>query len=190
MLPDISKVSQIIKLYSEKFSSASVQSVHEFVNTCNEQDELYKRKNFNGHITASALIINSRQEMLLVLHAVFNRYMPPGGHVEPDEDSSLMQGAMREAIEETGIGADDIQYLPADASHPEVPFDINSHPIPENNKKNEPAHVHHDFRYLFRYTGNGQINPDPEETKGAKWVGKDELSHVSDMGEVAMKISW
>lgn len=30
-----------------------------------------------------------------------------------------------------------------------IPIDIDTHPIPDNPKKQEPSHFHHDFRYVF-----------------------------------------
>jgi len=32
-----------------------------------------------------------------------------------------------------------------------IPIDIDTHYIPENKKKDERQHFHHDFRYIFIY---------------------------------------
>jgi 8-oxo-dGTP pyrophosphatase MutT (NUDIX family) len=187
MLPGIKNTKHILESYAKAHPNEIIVEVDDFVNNCGDDLKLYDRKNFDGHITATALLINKDEEMLFVIHAVFNRLLPPGGHVESG-DESLLHSSMREAEEETGITAEDIEYLPADPTFPELPFDINSHPIPEHPKKKEPPHVHHDFRYVFRYTGTGNIVPDKDETKGAKWIGIHELENVSDISAVNEKL--
>lgn len=183
----IKSIKEILKIYGETHPNERIDEVENFVNNCEDDAQLYDRKNFKGHITASALVINSDEEMLFIIHAVFNRLLPPGGHIE-NADESLLYSSMRETQEETGVPPEDMEYVPADVKFPELPFDINSHPIPEHPKKNEPPHVHHDFRYVFRYKGNGEIIPDKDETKGAKWIGIHGLENVSDISAVNEKL--
>ncbi len=55
------------------------------------------------HVTASALVMSSDLErVVLVLHPKFGRWLQTGGHCEADDDS-LARAAWREATEETGI---------------------------------------------------------------------------------------
>jgi 8-oxo-dGTP pyrophosphatase MutT (NUDIX family) len=76
--------------------------------------------NPGAHLTASALIVNStRDRVLLCLHGRFNLWVQVGGHCEP-EDASLADAALREAREETG--------LDGLALHPE-PIDLDVHPV-------------------------------------------------------------
>lgn len=187
MLPGKADIKNILQQFNALYPNDDTQEVLQFITTCSENSSLYDRKNYIGHITASAVIADSQRQLLLVLHRVFNRWMAPGGHVEMN-DGSLLHGAVREAIEETGIKETDIEIVSVIDTHPEVPFDIDSHPIPENNRKNEPAHVHHDFRYLFRYIGDGNLQPDPEETKGAQWISFGELEKISDMHAMLPKL--
>ena len=187
MLPGIKTIKEILNAYAAAHPDEDIDDVENFVNNCNEDEQLYDRKNFNGHVTTSALVINSDEQILFVIHAVFNRLLPPGGHVENGDDS-LKNASMRETNEETGVSSQDLVYVPADAAFPELPFDINSHSIPEHPKKKEPPHTHHDMRYVFRYIGDGKIVPDKEETKGAKWLGIHELEKVSDISTVIGKL--
>jgi 8-oxo-dGTP pyrophosphatase MutT (NUDIX family) len=187
MLPGVNDIKELLRAYAVAHPRENINEVQSFVNNCSDNEHLYSRKNFNGHITTSALVVNGANEMLFVIHAVFNKLLPPGGHVE-DGDQSLKEASMRETKEETGVLAEDLLYMPADPAFPELPFDINSHPIPEHSKKKEPPHVHHDMRYVFRYTGDGNITPDKEETKGAKWLGIHELENVSDISTVIGKL--
>ena len=61
------------------------------------------RANRGGHLTGSALIVDtSREAVLLTLHPLVGRWLQLGGHVESD-DVSLVDAACREAVEEGGI---------------------------------------------------------------------------------------
>ncbi|MGL4306022.1 MAG: NUDIX hydrolase [Mycobacteriaceae bacterium] len=61
------------------------------------------RKNVAGHITASSLVLNSRaDQVLLTLHPRVGRWIQLGGHCEPS-DTSIIDAALREAQEESGI---------------------------------------------------------------------------------------
>jgi 8-oxo-dGTP pyrophosphatase MutT (NUDIX family) len=94
-----------------------------------------------GHVTGSAFVLDAKEERLLMLHhRKLDRWLQPGGHADPGETDPF-ETALREAAEETGI-----EGLIA---HPRAPrpFDVDVHPIPE--RKGEPAHRHHDVRYLL-----------------------------------------
>ncbi|MFF4020580.1 NUDIX hydrolase [Streptomyces sp. NPDC001843] len=57
----------------------------------------------DGHITASALVIDpERERVLLTLHKKLRMWLQMGGHCEPD-DTALAGAALREATEESGI---------------------------------------------------------------------------------------
>ena len=153
----------------------------------NGQEDLFTRKNFDGHITTSAFIINpDHTEILLLKHKSLNRWLQPGGHVEGDE--SLLLSALREAQEETGIPANELRNVSV-FSNTAIPLDIDSHYIPANPKKQEEGHYHHDLRYLFVYTGDGQINFNTDESTGLKWVKFTELADDETFGAVVKKIS-
>ena len=148
---------------------------------------LFDRKNFKGHITTSAFIVNTaKEEMLLLRHKSLKRWLQPGGHVEGDD--SLLQSAQREAEEETGISRAQLCHIPVIAENERIPFDIDSHYIPSNPKKNEEGHYHHDFRYLFVYTGDGAANYNEDESTGLKWVPFKELETDETFGGMVDKI--
>ncbi|PID35023.1 MAG: hypothetical protein CR971_00220, partial [candidate division SR1 bacterium] len=110
-----------------------------------QKKNIFDRKNFTGHIVANALILN-KDKVLTVFHNFLNMYLQPGGHVE-ESDHSIVQAARREAEEETGLNT-----LKFHHRHEEngIPLFIESHLIPENTKKNEQQHYHHDFMYIFQ----------------------------------------
>ena len=153
----------------------------------NEEGDLFTRKNFDGHITTSAFIVDTAHtEILLLRHKSLKRWLQPGGHVEAD--ASLLSSALREAHEETGIPTNELRYIPIFANE-QVPFDIDSHYIPPNPKKQEDGHYHHDLRYLFEYTGDGNIIFNADESTGLKWVKFTDLANDDTFGAVVKKIS-
>ena len=95
-----------------------------------------------GHITCSGLVLAPDGErILLVHHRRLDRWLLPGGHVEP-EDREIWDAARREVVEETAaeLSAD----IPSLAG-------IDVHGIPAG--KGEPYHLHHDLLFQFRATG-------------------------------------
>lgn len=111
-----------------------------------------------GHFTASAFVLcPERRRVLLIHHQKLGRWLQPGGHVEPG-DESLLDAARREVEEETGVSAGPV--LGAGV------FDVDIHPIPASPK--ETAHLHFDVRYAF-VADRADLAASPE-VLGARWV--------------------
>lgn len=138
----------------------------------NIDTSLYARSNFDGHITTSAFILNQFGNSILLLeHKSLKKWLQPGGHVEGDV--SLVASALREVHEETGIAPEMLRLVPL---RNDVPFDIDSHYIPPNPRKQEDEHYHHDIRFLFRFIGEeGSIVHSEEEATAIKWFTFTEL---------------
>jgi len=152
-----------------------------------ESNDPLSRKTLPGHITASAFIINgANKQVLLLEHKSLGRLLQPGGHIE-NIDKSLMEAVYREIEEETGLQQIDFQLKPLVVTKPEVPIDIDTHEIPENPKKQEPRHYHHDFRYLFTTT-NGNVVFDPSESSNYKWVDWEQFARTENFVHIAEKI--
>ncbi|WP_227980334.1 NUDIX hydrolase [Nocardia spumae] len=61
------------------------------------------REHAPGHITASAVVFSAdEREVLLTLHPRVGRWIQLGGHCEP-ADETVVDAALREATEESGI---------------------------------------------------------------------------------------
>ena len=71
----------------------------------NARSDACRRECVPGHVTASALVVDhSGSQVLLTLHPRLGRWVQLGGHCD-DEDTDVLAAALREATEESGIGA-------------------------------------------------------------------------------------
>lgn len=129
---------------------------------------LTSRNSFPAHITASGIVLREGS-MPVVKHGKLDKWLQPGGHIEPGERP--IQAALREVSEETGLTS---AVHPWHYQHP-FPIDIDVHEIPENDDKHEPAHLHVDFRYFL--TIGTRINPPELEWKYENFA-KIELEHT------------
>jgi 8-oxo-dGTP pyrophosphatase MutT (NUDIX family) len=128
-----------------------------------------------GHITASAWILNrARTRALLTHHLKLNAWFQLGGHVEAD-DTDIFAAALREAQEESGL------------RHFTMPqttiFDIDVHLIPLS-KKGFPAHFHYDMRILLLTDDTENIAFDTAESNTVQWFDLDKIKTVNDTESV------
>ncbi|MCX4663535.1 NUDIX hydrolase [Streptomyces uncialis] len=144
---------------------AALAIVHELID---QGADVTSRKEFRGHATAGAVVVDSAGRALFIRHVALGKWLTPGGHLEP-EDTGLLGAALRELAEETGLA---LSVSPVRA----VPIHIDVHPIPANHSKGEPAHQHFDFRYLFRLEGDQEVTLQEEEVSGYAWRGVGTIS--------------
>jgi 8-oxo-dGTP pyrophosphatase MutT (NUDIX family) len=180
------QVQEIFAAYLKTFPEEEHNMLRSFINDYDGQ-QLFDRKNFAGHITASALILDkTRTQVYLLRHKFLKIDLPPGGHVDIS-DESIIDAAYRETAEEADIKREELQML-RPKHNIMIPVEINSHSIPANHQKNEPPHVHHDFRYLFIFYPDREIIPDPEESSGGKWWNLEALAENKIYRDILMKI--
>ena len=102
----------------------------------------YRRERLEGHFTASAWLVSADgRRALLTHHRKLDRWLQPGGHADGDRD--LARAALREAEEESGLSALEVD--------PGL-FDLDRHWIPERGA--EPGHWHYDVRFVVHATGD------------------------------------
>jgi 8-oxo-dGTP pyrophosphatase MutT (NUDIX family) len=118
------------------------------------------------HVTVGALLVRDDSEILLIEHLAYGITLQPGGHLEPT-DTALVEAAVRELEEETGI--DPGQVSPVSSA----PVYIEYGRVPARPSKNEPAHYHLDIGYAFT-TERGEVGRIQEsEVSGAGWYPVD-----------------
>ena len=132
----------------------------------------FSRRQFTpGHITCTGLVLAPGGEsLLLVHHRRLDRWLLPGGHVEP-EDAAIWDAARREVVEETGA-------LMAEGIPPLVGTDV--HGIPP--KQGEPYHLHHDLIFFFRaLSSEFRVS---EESRAVAWRPPSEFDRYELPGNV------
>ncbi len=129
----------------------------------------FGRENTQGHLTASAFILSSDlQSVLLTFHAKLKRWLQLGGHA--DGHPLLHEVAMREAQEESGM--QDFAFFHGSL----VPFDLDIHPIPAH--KDVAAHDHYDLRYLLVARCEQPIEIS-HESLDLKWIPLNAVSNYT-----------
>jgi 8-oxo-dGTP pyrophosphatase MutT (NUDIX family) len=137
--------------------------------------KLTSRATLPGHVTCSAAVLNDDGRVLMIRHVALDRWLLPGGHVDP-ADLELPAAARRELAEETGIRAREVS---------ELPIDIDVHQIPTSPVKGEPPHWHADFRYAFLVT-DPVVVLQAEEVSSHAWKPSSALPTARLAGKVAL----
>ncbi len=131
-------------------------------------DNILTRQNEYGHFTSSAFVINKkRTKILMIYHKIYNSWAWTGGH--SDGDSNLLNVAIKEAKEETGI-KNVVPILPEIYSLEIITVDGH-----EKRGKYISSHVHLNITYLLEADENEEIHIKEDENSGVKWFSVDEI---------------
>ncbi len=132
-----------------------------------------------NYICAGYLVKDGK--VLLVLHNIFHKWVPPGGHVDPDE--TFAEAAEREFTEETGLNVKAISSAPT--IHPK---DDNATPLAlpfytdvmlEGFRKPTIGQY-----FYFKQVGNSELKYDSKELDDARWFGIEELAALETFDQV------
>ena len=112
--------SAVAELTRAPLPPASAALLPDYLAALRHPDAL-KKAHGPAHLTASGIVLDpAGTRVLLVLHRRVGLWLQPGGHLE-DADDALAAGALREAVEETGV--------PGLVVDP-VPIALDRHPAP------------------------------------------------------------
>jgi len=146
------------------------------------------KKTLEREFTATAYIVQD-EKLLLIHHRKFGKWLPPGGHLDPNETPP--ECAKREAREETGLEIelwdDTILAIDLPNAHTiERPFICLLEQVPPIGIT--PAHQHVDFIFIARPVG-GFIKANLQETKGIGWFSLQEINKMTETEDTFPDIS-
>ena len=118
------------------------------------------------HFTATGFVVHGNAT-LLHWHEKVQEWLPPGGHVEPNED--LVQATLREIREETGFEAEIIPTQPSlhisNLEQVPAPYTVMIEDVVD---AKHGKHQHIDHIYFTRLTEGAGNRPDAPD--GWQWV--------------------
>jgi 8-oxo-dGTP pyrophosphatase MutT (NUDIX family) len=122
----------------------------------------------DGHLTASALVVDHAAERALLMHhRKLDKWLQMGGHADGDDDLAAV--ALREAFEESGIAG---LVLANDGR----PVDLDVHEV---RPPDEPPHLHLDVRFVA-VAPEGSVAAANDESHELRWVALAALAETHE----------
>ncbi|WP_160685427.1 NUDIX hydrolase [Clostridium sp. C2-6-12] len=143
------------------------------LNSIETFNNILTRNNEVIHMTCSAFIVNkNRDKTLMVHHNIYNSWCWTGGHA--DGDDNLLEVALREAKEETGIK----NIFPISNNI----FALDIIPVFSHIKNGQfiSSHLHITITYLLEACDTDQLIVKADENSGVKWIPIDEIDVYSN----------
>ncbi|MEU0715628.1 NUDIX domain-containing protein [Streptomyces lavendulocolor] len=160
-----SDISDALHVYLERYPDEAEQ-LSEPLRLLAQGRGFASRRSFPMHVTVGALLVRDDAEILLIDHLAYGITLQPGGHLEPT-DTTLVEAAVRELTEETGIDSRYVSVVSA------TPVYVEYGRVPARPHKDEPEHYHLDIGYAFT-TARGEVGRIQEsEVTGAGWYPLD-----------------
>ena len=131
-------------------------------------DEILSRKSRLAHLTSSGFIMNRElTKTLMIHHNIYNAWGWTGGHADGDRD--LLEVAVKEAAEETGISR--ITPLTKEM----IALDII--PVPAHMKRGEyiSVHLHLNTTYVLIADEGETLTVKEDENSGVKWIALEDM---------------
>lgn len=143
------------------------------LNSIDNFNNILTRDNEVIHMTCSAFIVNkNRDKTLMIHHNIYNSWCWTGGHA--DGDQNLLEVALREAKEETGIK----NIFPISNNI----FALDIIPVFSHikNGKFVSSHLHITITYLMEADHTDQLIVKADENSGVKWIPVDKINVYSN----------
>lgn len=159
----------------EKYVPYNIQEEKDkevIIECIDKYEDVLSRKNKICHFTASAWIVNKeRTKVLMVHHNIYNSWSWVGGHA--DGDSDLLQVALKEVKEETGLKKIDLVT--------DTIFGIAILTVEGHVKKEEyvSSHLHFDCCYLIEADEEAEVRVKEDENSAVQWIQIDEVLQKS-----------
>lgn len=144
------------------------------------KDDVLTRENTMAHFTASSVILNEDYtKMLMIHHKIYDTWTWQGGHA--DGESDLLQVALKEATEETGLHH--MKIVKVD-EEPVVRLDIL--PVKEHMKNGEfiSNHLHLNAAFVFMASEEELLALNMQETNDIEWVSRQDIDDYANEPEI------
>lgn len=162
-----SGILSLLEHYAGRFP-VEQQMTDRYVEFVTRHTDCFERSLLVGHVTGSAMILDTRAKaVLLTHHRKLNRWLQPGGHADGDTDVAGV--ALKEAMEESGLS--NIRFVGQDI------LDVDIHEIPA--RGDEPAHYHYDCRFLLQAVDSDDFIVS-EESHDLAWVPMSRIRDYTD----------
>lgn len=164
-----------------------LQSLREYIPSCEQEASDRKimisclescgrtcffRDSYLYHFTASSWIVNrERTKTLLVYHNIYDSWSWTGGHADGEEN--LLETAVREAKEETGI--EHLRPVSGEIFSIEI-ITVDGH---EKHGEYVPSHVHFNVTYLMEADENDELQVKKDENSAVGWFDMDRIGEIS-----------
>lgn len=133
--------------------------------------------------TSTGLVFNDKNQILMVKHKKFDKWVMPGGKIEIGESPCV--AVEREVLEETGLN---VRILPLNNHFPTLGEGVFELPRPFCIWKFKwPAGDQLDFVYLCRVI-DGQLTADETEVTDIGWFSAEEIKYMDSFDNVKMTI--
>ena len=139
-----------------------------------------------NHFTATGIVFNSENKILMVHHNKLQVWLPPGGHI--DENELPDDAVIREIFEETGVNAKIMPHkqelgFSDGCRELEAPFIILLEDIEGNG-----THNHIDMVYICKALSE-DLHPQETEVHGIGWFKYEEVKQLTTYDNVIKVIS-
>lgn len=128
-----------------------------------------------------AVFVVHNSHLILHIHQKLQRWLPPGGHIEPNELPD--DAAIREVLEETGVAIELVGSRAPIADYLGQPRQL-VRPEGIQLELIGPGHEHIDLVYFARPRALTPDAPLPPLISGVRWVAHTELSSLELTDEI------
>ena len=140
-------------------------------------DGILDRSSKLAHLTSSGFIMNRElTKTLMIHHNIYDSWGWTGGHADGDRD--LLEVAIKEATEETGISRI------APLTEEMITLDII--PVPAHIKRGEyvNVHLHLNVTYVLIASEDEALTIKEDENSGVKWISLEDFEKEVDEPEM------
>lgn len=160
----------------ESFTGFNEQETRDaalIVSLLKAEKDIFFRRHLEAHITASAWVVNKRQDkVLMAYHNIYDTWAWLGGHADGEED--LLEVALKEVSEESGLTR--IKPVSNDIFSVEV-LTVDGH---QKNGKYVSSHLHLNITYLIEADEEEALNIKVDENSQLGWFSLDEAVLASN----------